>query len=110
MLHCLIMGQVSQFEPASTSTFNIFTLNIDTDVEYKLEFKLLFSWVNYTPYRFNINCIFLISNCHEDDMQIENYLLIQLSCYVNTRSTWKYLGLLHGNGFSEEKYDISYLL
>lgn len=100
-------GQVSQFELAGTSRFNTFTLNIDTEVEYNLEFKLLFSWVNYIPYAFHINCIFNIS-C-KDDFQIENYLLIQLTCYINNKSTWEYLGLLHGNGFSEEKYDIANL-
>lgn len=80
-------GQVSQFELASTSRFSTFTLNIDTEIENKLEFKLLFSCVNYTPYAFHVNCIFNISNCHEDDFQIENYLLIQLICYVNNKST-----------------------
>lgn len=103
-------GQASQFELPGTSRFNAFTLNMDTEVEYKLEVKLPFSWVNYTPYAFRINCIFNISNCHEDDFQIDNYLLIQLTCYVNNKSTWEYLGLLQGNGFSEEKYDVFYLL
>lgn len=110
MLPQVMIGQVPRFEPVSTARLNIFALNINTEVDYQPEFKLVFSWVNYPPCAFHINCVFNISNCHEDDFQIENYLLIQLTCYVNNKSTWEYLGLLHVNGFSEEKYDTSCLL
>lgn len=65
----------------------------------------MFSQVNYICYAIHINYIFNISNCHEDDFQTENYLLIQLTCYVNIKSSWEYLGLLHANGFSDNKYD-----
>lgn len=107
MLRYVTMEPVSQFERGITPRFNAHTLNIDTKVEYKLEFKLVFSWVNYTCYAFHINCIFNIRNCHEDDFQTENYFLIQLTCYVTTESSWEYLGLLHTNGFSDNEYDIS---
>lgn len=53
--------------------------------------------------------MFNASNSHEGDYPIETYLLIQLTCYVNNKSTWEYPGLLQGNRVSDEKYHLSIL-